>query len=134
VMDWVKLLTYMDVPTLRAVARDLGMSSATRLDEKAALVRAIVKWQEGRRAMQPTTRHESVFPIIEELTDRVMNWYGFTNASDYRMRPWAMLVAIEIYGRWGHALDLLTATDIETADAAMGGKMKAMWSAVQGRV
>jgi hypothetical protein len=93
------------------------------------------------------TTHITRYNLIEELTDRVLNWYGFSYASDYRMRPYAMLVAIEIHDRAASntrlpdwmlqpserdriVLDGLTREQIEAADAATGGHMTARRAAL----
>lgn len=73
--------------------------------------------------------HASVFPTIEVLTDRVMNWFGFTYASDYRLRPYAMIVACDLHDS-GVTAESLTRADIESADERTGGKLTAMWSAI----
>jgi hypothetical protein len=68
------------------------------------------------------------FPLVEEMTDRVLGWFGFTTAADYRMVPLAMEVAIEAH-RLGFTPDTLTREGIETADSNTGARMAAMWGA-----
>lgn len=46
-------LARMTIPELREYARTNGMSSITRLDRKAELVRAIVAYQRNREATDP---------------------------------------------------------------------------------
>lgn len=68
------------------------------------------------------------FPLVEELTDRVLGWFSFTNASDYRMVPVAMEVAIELH-RLGFTPATLTKEAIAEADRNTGEKMQRMWEA-----
>ena len=81
--------------------------------------------------MHGATDHMTRFDRIETLTDRVMNWYGFTYASDYRMRPYAMLAAIQLH-EMGVSPDTLTTEQIKAADKEAGGTMLAMWNALAG--
>jgi hypothetical protein len=74
--------------------------------------------------------HETIITEVEELTNSVLNWFGFTRTEHYRLRPYAMRVAIELYQR-GHRADTLTQHQIEQADLATKGRMTAMWLAMQ---
>lgn len=78
-----------------------------------------------------TTAHATVFPTIEVLTDRVMNWFGFTYADQYPLRPYAMIVACTMHAS-GVTAESLTKEDIESADEYTGGKLTAMFRAVCG--
>lgn len=71
---------------------------------------------------------EARYPLVEELTDRVLGWFGFTNKFDYRMVPVAMDVAIELH-RLGFTPDSLTKEGIAEADRNTGEKMQRMWEA-----
>lgn len=75
------------------------------------------------------TDNPTRFPLVEHLTDSVMNWYGFTEAWNYQLRPYAQFVAIELHTR-RHTPAALTAEQIEEADKATGGNMRKMWDAV----
>jgi hypothetical protein len=76
-----------------------------------------------------TATHATVFPTIEILTDRVMNWFGFTYADQYPLRPYAMIVACAMHAS-GVTVESLTREDIESADAYTGGKLDAMFRAM----
>lgn len=80
------------------------------------------------RNPQGATRHATRSDKIEMLTDLVMGWYGFDRASDFRLRPYAMIVAIALHDRDAYT-DTCTAAMIEEADAECGGKMRAMHDA-----
>jgi hypothetical protein len=69
------------------------------------------------------------FELVTTLTHRVMGWYGFTYASEYPILGRATEVAIELVRRRATA-DTLTREDIEAADAATGGNMRAMFEAM----
>jgi hypothetical protein len=73
--------------------------------------------------------HKTSVPEVEALTDQVMNWYGMTDAYWYTMRPWAALVAIELY-RAGYRAPNVTQDQIRDADRRTGSKMQEMWRAV----
>lgn len=80
-------------------------------------------------AKQGATVHVTRNDTIEQLTDQVMNWYGFTNAYDYAFRPYAMLIAIELDNRKARP-DTLTKEQIEGADETTGGRMQEMWETI----
>lgn len=81
------------------------------------------------RVLLDQTEHATRFPLVEHLTDCVLNWYGFAEAWNYTLRPYAALVAIELHHRHSFP-DSLTAEDIEEADRATGGRLREMWDAL----
>lgn len=71
--------------------------------------------------------HVTAVPAVEILTDRVMNWFGFDQAYNYPLRPYAMIVACDLYAN-GVTPDTLTHADIQTADARNDGRLSAMFA------
>ena len=73
--------------------------------------------------------HNATTALTFELANRVMGWYGFTEAYHYELLPMAVTVACQLV-KDGVNGDTLTRENLERADAATGGKMCAMWEAI----
>lgn len=74
--------------------------------------------------------HITSVPAVETMTDRVMNWFGFDQAYNYPLRPYAMIVACDLYAK-GVTPDSMTHLDIQASDTlATGGKLQAMFAAM----
>lgn len=72
--------------------------------------------------------HATALPEVEELTDNLLNWFGWYGPADYPKRGYAMIVAANLFAR-GIRANTLTNEQAHEADTETGGHLTAMWDA-----
>lgn len=75
--------------------------------------------------------HITSVPEVESMTDSIMGWFGFDQAYNYPFRPYAMIVACDLYAA-GIRPDSLTREAIEEADGRADSRLTTMFTAIHG--